>query len=81
MVWIEVDTPPRKGADFRQVLDHEKGAEQLNQLSLSTSLGLSTGLNTGSLSFGPGKGPAPHGRAAGAIRYDGPCGAVNAAAR
>ncbi len=30
MVRIGVDAPPRKGADFRQVLDHEKGAEQLN---------------------------------------------------
>lgn len=23
--------PPRKGADFRQVLDHEKGTERLNR--------------------------------------------------
>jgi hypothetical protein len=31
MAWIGVDAPPRKGADFRQVLDREKGAERLNR--------------------------------------------------
>ena len=30
MVRIGVDTPPRKGADFRQALDRENGAEQPN---------------------------------------------------
>jgi hypothetical protein len=30
MAWIGVDAPPRKGADFRQVLDRENGTERLN---------------------------------------------------